>query len=178
MTYALFGVALIGALAAWWRSRSRNALIAVGGTAALLLTLVALDTLLESPREQAVSAIKQMGQAANRRDWTDVGSHIAETFRYNSLTKAAFLEKASASAGAYDATVNFTAFDREQAVALPNGGVRIGFVGQISSPQATNRLLVYVEASFAPAPDGQQKMVNLTFFNYIQRQTELRLPGV
>lgn len=140
--------------------------------------LFALDTLFESPREQAVRAVKLMGDAANRRDWNAVGSHVAETFRYESMTKAAFLDRAGKSASAFDATVNFTAFDREQAVPQPGGGVRIGFVGQITTPQSAGRFVVYVEATFAPSPGGEQKMTGVTFFNYIERRTELRLPGV
>lgn len=178
VTYTLAGVALAGALFAWWRSRARNALVAVGVAAALLVTLAASDQFFESPREEAVRRVLLMGDAANARDWAGVGSHVDDSFRYESLTKAAFLARASKSAGDYSANVTFTAFDREQAFEQPGGGVRVGFAAQLRSPVSPNPLLVYCEATFAPGPDGRQRMTGVTFFDYIQRGTELRLPGL
>ena len=177
-TYTLACVAVAAALFAWWRARSRNALVAVGVTLGLLVGLFALDRLFESPREQAVRAVRAMGDAANAGDWPGVGSHVSDSFRYGTRTKAEFLGRAASSARAYNANVTFTAFDREQAVPQPGGGVRIGFVAQLRSPQAANPFLTYVEATFAPDAAGRQAMTGLTFFEYIQRQTPLSLPGL
>ncbi len=175
LTYVLLGLIAAAAGFAWVRSRTRTSLRVFAALVGLVGVVALVDYLAESPREEAVRRVRAMGDAANRRDWPGVAGHMSEAFKYGDRTKATFRDAADRESKRWNATVSFGTFDRDQVVDLPDGGVRIGFVGKISSPQAAQSLFTYVEATFGRDPDGQLRMRAVKFFDYIQRSAELKL---
>ena len=109
-----------------------------------------------------------MATAANARDWAAVGTHVAEKFEYAGRNKAKFLADIGPAALSFDATANFKDFDRDNFVELPDGRVRVGFVGQFSTP-AHGMLALYVEGVFVKQADGAYRLLTFTVYDYINR---------
>ncbi len=175
---ALLLVAIVG-VGVWFRKRTRVTAVFAAVTVGLLLALFGIDRAFESPREEAVRRVGVMATAANARNWPAVGTHIAEKFEYAGRGKAKFLADIGPAALSFDATANFKDFDRDNFAELPDGRVRIGFVGQFSTP-AHGMLALYVEAVFVKEADGAYRLLTFTVYDYINRSPSgvQRLPGL
>jgi hypothetical protein len=178
-TYLLLAVAALVAGGVWLKNRGPRTRAAVGVIVVLLLVLLAADYFVESPREEAVRRVKAMEVAANARQWDAVGTHVAGDFAYATFKKPTFLAAAGTAANKWGATVNFKDFDRDNFAVLPDGHIRVGFVGQIFST-GNERVPVYIEADFVKQPDGAWLMQTFKVYNYITRTKggEQRLPGL
>jgi len=163
----------------WLRNRTRRTAVFAAVAVGLLLTLFGLDWAFESPREECVRKVGAMATAANARNWPAVGTLLAEKFEYAGRTKAKFLADVAPEATRHDATANFKSFDRENYEELPDGRIRIGFVGQFSTP-AQGMLVVYLEAVFVKEADGVYRMQTFKVYDHITRTkgSEQKLPGL
>lgn len=175
-TYVLLGLAAAAAGFGWVRTRTRTSLRVFAALVGLVALVAGVDYFVESPREEAVRRVRLMEAAINARDWAALAGHLSEQFKFRTFTKAAFRDKVSA-AGA-DVRVHFTAFDRDQVEYQPGGAVKIGFAGQADSPRFPQRGAVYIEAMFAPDPDGVLRMQSVEAFNYIKRRDPESIPGL
>lgn len=175
--YLLLAVAVMVEVIVWLKTRGRGSLLTVVVTVGLLLLLLLVDTLVESPREQAVRRVTAMGVAASERRWGDVATHIAPDFVYHGINRAEFLKFAEGKATEYNATAHFTQFDRDNATKLADGTWQVGFVGQFA--QVGGRSYpTYIEADFVRQPDGAYLMHTFRVYNYISRSgVEESLPG-
>jgi len=177
--YLVLLVVALGGVGVWLRNRTRRTATFVAVAVGLLLALFAIDRAFESPREESVRRVRAMAAAANARDWPAVGTHMAEKFEYGGRTKAKFLAEVAPQALRHQATANFTAFDRDDFEELPDGRVRIGFVGQFDTP-GNPRLVLYVEAVFAQEAGGAYRLQGFKVYDYITRVKggEQRMPGL
>jgi len=175
---ALLLAALVG-VGVWLRNRTRRTAVFAAVAVGLLLALFGLDLAFESPREECVRKVEAMAAAANARNWPAVGRHLAEKFEYAGRTKAKFLADVAPVAAHHEATANFKSFDRDNFEELADGRVRIGFVGQFSTP-AHGTLIVYLEAVFVKEADGAYRMQTFKVYDHITRTKggEQTLPGL
>ena len=175
---ALLLVAIVG-VGVWFRNRTRPTAVFAAVTVGLLLALFGIDRAFESPREESGRRVREMATAANARDWVTVGTHVAEKFEYAGRNKAKFLADIAPAALRFEATANFKDFDRDNFEALPDGRVRLGFVGQFSTP-AHGMLALYVEAVFVKEADGAYRLQGFKVYDYITRTKggEQALPGL
>ena len=175
---ALLLVTLVG-VGVWSRKRTRPTAVFAAIAVGLLLALFGLDRAFESPREESVRRVREMAAAANSRNWTAVGTHLAEKFEYGGRTKAKFLADVAPAALQHDATAHFKDFDRDNFEELPDGRVRVGFVSQFATP-ANPTLVVYVEAVFVKEADGAYRLLTFTVYDFINRSPSgvQRLPGL
>ena len=164
---ALLLVAL-AAVGVWLRNRTRPTAVFAAVAVGLLLALFGIDRAFESPREEAVRRVEAMATAANARNWPAVGTHMAEKFEYSGRTKAKFLADVSPVALRHDAAANFKSFDRDNFEESAGGRLRIGFVGQFSTP-AHGMLVVYIEAVFVKEADGAYRMQTFKVYDHISR---------
>ena len=164
---ALLLVAIVG-VGVWLRNRTRRTAIFAAVAVGLMLTLFGIDRAFESPREEAVRRVGAMAAAANARNWQAVGTHMAEKFEYAGRTKAMFLAEIAPAALSRNATANFKSFDRDNFEELPDGRLRVGFVGQFSTP-AHGMLIVYIEAVFVKEADGAYRLQNFKVYDHITR---------
>lgn len=88
--YFILGAALVGSLAAWYRTRKRWKAIVAGVCAALILGLFALDRLVESDDEQMVRKVKEVAAAISRNDVNSAFQHISESFERSGKNKRQF----------------------------------------------------------------------------------------
>ena len=181
-TLGLYLVLLVVALVSvgvWLRNRTRPAAIFAAVAVGLLLTLFGIDQAFESPREECVRRVRAMATAANARNWQVVGTHIAEKFEYAGRNKAKFLADIAPVARQFEATANFKDFDRDNFEELPDGRLRVGFVGQFATP-GNSTLVLYVEAVFVKEADGAYRLQGFKVYDYITRTKggEQTLPGL
>src|SRR5262249_2681189 len=97
--YIVFGamVVILGAMAL--RRQKKVDVITFVISAVLLLALFLIDWAYESPREKVVRTLEEMKSASQARNYDDVFKHISNDFKYKSLDKKAFRERATIAEG-------------------------------------------------------------------------------
>ena len=180
LEYALLAAAAAGAAAGWVRTRkkpARNAALALVG---LLAGVAAVDTLVETPVEEANRRLREMSAAAARRDWDAAFSHLSDGFKYDGrLGKKELRDKVAAAAGQHNASVRFKPIEPDTVEYLPDGSFKGGFVAQADSPQfPEGRYVVYVEGVFAKDPDGAYRLRSAKTFNFLRRREIEPVPGL
>jgi hypothetical protein len=161
--YIVLGTVVIILAALWVRNRTRSNLIQLGIGVAFLLAIVLCDTLVESPREQAVRKMKEMAQATRERRMDDAFRHISDTFNYNGITKTALRERARSAEGqAGFAGVGVSTFERADAKQIDDKTVQIGFeVFAINAPVGEGRY--YCLGTFKQESGGDYRLTGLEF---------------
>src|SRR5262245_54580298 len=171
-TFILLLVALV-AVGIWYRFRdktSRNRMIAV---VAIVLVVLLIGQLVDSPREIAVQKTQDAGVAANKRDWPAAFAVFSDKFQYAGKDKAGFQRTVAELAKQYDGSVNLKDFDRATAEYIGSDQVRIGFIAQVSWKAGggeTGPLPFYVETTFQKEADGQYRIVTVELYNYAKRK--------
>src|SRR5690242_5228720 len=112
--YLILGVLLIVAGAVWFSKRTRSTLIAFLAAVAVLALVVVIDLLMESPRESAVRAVKEISAAINARDWDAFDAHVSKEFQYGNYKKADLRKGLAGVIGAYDARTAVWEFNRDK----------------------------------------------------------------
>lgn len=178
-TYVFLGMAAAAAGFAWVRTRSRTGLRVFAALAGLVAVVALVDYLVESPREEAVRRVRAMGDAANRKDWPGVFENVSDQFKFRTYTKATFQMVVVRNSPQYNATLNFTGFERDLVEYRPDGTIKLGFIGQAdSSVIPTGRGVVYIEAVFGRDPDGAMRLRELEVFEYINRKSSQFIQGL
>ncbi len=179
------GIYLVAAILAgvagfvWLRARTRPTLIAFAVFALALALLALCDRLVDSPREAAVKSVRRIEAAANARDWDRAAAEVSEGFQFRGRTKPQFRAFLIDITRQYQVQFHFTAFDRDQVVYLPDGTVKMGFVGQVESPQlGGGRGATYIEAVYGRDPDGVWRARSAQAYDFIQRKTPQTIPGI
>ena len=85
-------VVILGATAL--RRQKKSDVITFAVAAVLLLVLYIIDRSFESPREQVVRNIQEMGAASQSKKYDDLFKHVSDSFDYKGLDKKALREKA------------------------------------------------------------------------------------
>lgn len=175
-------LAMIGVVAVWYwfrSSQTRRVTLTVLGILLAIASVVLIDILVESPREEAVRKLTSIAASANARDWDRVFAEFAERFRYHGSDRASFRNLVVPNAERYDAQIHFKGFDRESVTMLEEGHWRLGFIAQVSAPSFEN-IPYYVEAEFLREADGQYRMLGFRVYNIARRVQggEETVPGL
>jgi len=164
-------------LAIWFNRWDRVTLVVF--LAALVLTglVVLLDRLFESPREQAVRAVRTLVEAADTGNPELFASQLADSFQYQGEGSPVTVTREQVRrSGFWDVLkryrVHVAAWDfaRSDAEQLDPDTVEIGFLakGEADGQQYP----VYLRARFARQPDGKMRLVWCASFDALKRQNE------
>lgn len=163
---------VLGAIAI--RRQKRSDLINFAIPAIALAALFIIDRMVESPREQSVRKIQEMGSASRDKKYDDVFKHVSESFKYKSLDKKSLQDRAKAAEamgfggiGEYDlARSSFKEIDANTI----EQGFRVKHTGQ---PE----LHFYVVATFKKDGDGEWRLSTFKLFDPINTKDEKDIPG-
>jgi hypothetical protein len=170
----LIGAALVtGAVFA--RRQDRKSLLPFGVALGLLLLVLLLDRVAESPREGAVRAVQEMVEAANHRNADALVSHVADTVEYKGadppkpITREQ-LRGAESALRTFNVRVAVWDFSRDDVREIDENTVEIGFLakGEVEGKP----LPVYVRATFARQPDGRMRLTKFATFDAVQRTNQ------
>lgn len=173
--YAILGVAtvLLGIIAL--RRQKRSDAINFCIPAAALIALFVIDMAVESPREQTVRKIQEMGQASRDKKYDDIFKHVSDSFKYRSLDKKALQDKAKQAEG--QGFGGFSEYDLARSSFRPmeDGTIEQGFRVNVKLAQD---FPFYVKGTFKKDPDGEWRLVTFKLFDAINMNDEKEIPGL
>ena len=94
--YVMLGAMVVILLAIAMRRQKKGDVVTLVIGAIVFLAILIIDRAVESPREQVVRKIAEMGAASRNRNYDDIFKHISESFKHKSLDKKSLREKARA----------------------------------------------------------------------------------
>lgn len=170
-------VAVLVAGLVWFNRRTRPALLVFLGVLALVVLVLVLDRLFESPREEAVRRVQAMMRAADAVDPEAFASHLADTVRYQDAGRIVTLTRDQLRRHGfwnvlrqYNVHVAAWDFARSDAIEIDANTVEIGFLAK--GETQGKQIPLYFRASFARQPDGSMKMTALAAYDPVKRQNE------
>jgi len=173
--YAILGVAtvLLGIIAL--RRQKRSDAINFCIPLVALIALFVIDKAVESPREQTVRKIQEMGQSSRDKKYDELFKHVSDSFKYKSLDKKALQEKAKQADG--QGFGGFEVYDlaRSSFKPMEDGTIQQGFgVKHKGEPP----LPFYVKGTFKKDPDGEWRLVTFKLYDPINMNDEKEIPGL
>jgi hypothetical protein len=167
----------------WWRTRKRYYALGAGG-AVLLLGLVCLLLYLlplvlgESDSQQIERKVREMAAAVKARNLDRIFRHVSNTFRFVSLDRAAFRQKAEEVIRRRDVE-EVTVWDFERGeIAREKRSATVSFMVKAKSNWQGSEFPYRCEADFVLDPDGQWRMRGFQIFNPIVESREpIQIPG-
>lgn len=171
--YIILGVVVIVLAAIWVRTPKRGNLVQFAAGVGVLLLVFVVDTLVESPREEAVRRMKEMARATRERQAETFARHVSESFASGGVTKTGLRDLLSAlEHGTVSQVGGFTwkggevwSFDRADYQQVDDATLKIGFVGQASGLPQT---LQFCVATFRKE-GAEWHMIGIVFHDPIQR---------
>ena len=178
--YLVLVVVAVVTLVVWYRTQTRRGLLAVIVAGGVLGGLFLVDTLCESPREEAVRRVHAMIDAINARALEQVMPHVSERFDYHGANRASF-RNARAWGFLRDHSVRLAAWDfsREYVEEPDPDTVTIGFMAKGQAPDGAG--LAFVRATFRRDPDGARRLTTFTAYeDPLKKATgsEFRVPNL
>lgn len=173
--YILLGtmVIVLGSIAL--RRQKRGDLISFAIAAAVLVALFLIDRVEESPREEVVRKIAEMGTASRDKKTADVFKHVSESFKYKSLDKKGLQDKARQAESFGFGGISQYAVDRSRFKEIDGTTVEQGFgVKHNGQPEIPFTVL----GTFKKDADGQWRLVSFKLYDPINSTDEKDIPGV
>lgn len=159
--YIVFGamVVILGAMAL--RRQKKSDVITFVISAVLLLALFLIDWAYESPREKVVRTLEEMKSASQARNYDDVFKHISNDFKYKSLDKKAFRERATIAEGYFPEGVDIWNLTRSNYKPMADGTIEQEFdVQPVKNPQFRYQCV----AVFKQEADGEWRMITFRLY--------------
>jgi ketosteroid isomerase-like protein len=164
-------------LVAWWQTRNRKWLYALGGVAALAILFVVLALVIETPQRQIARKIDEMAAAVKARDVERIFAHVSSEFRFRDKDREAFKSYARTAldsgwideVAVWDIELGPLEDERTRPVtfrAKPKGG-RYG-----------TEVPYFVKAVFTRDPDGQWRMKTFDIYNPVNIKEPIYIPNV
>lgn len=173
-TYAILSVlAILYGVVAFRRQRKRD----IGIAAVLLVVLVGLlliDKFVESPREQVVRKIKEMGLASRSKKMPDLFQHVSESFRYRTMDKKGLQDRARLAESMGFAGFGESSLDRSQFESVGELVRQRFMVKHMGTPE----ILLQVVADFKMDADGEWRLVSFKLYDPINSNDEKEIPGL
>jgi hypothetical protein len=176
--YFLLGVAILGGLALWWRSRKRHFLIAAAVAGAVLVGMLILDFSVETDGEQMVRQVREVATAISAKDLDAAFKHVSESFDRGGVNKEQFRKfcKATLDAG----TVNRVQVWDESAAAVsrPSRTGEVQFRFKVHGSWGESPPNWFAKVAFTLDPDGQWRVKSFDYYDSLnQSTTPLPVPG-
>ena len=168
--YAILAI-LVAALAAnWLRNRKRGDLVRFLAGAAVLVAVVVIDKLVESPREETARNMREIVTATKEKKVDDLMKHLSDSFNWNGMKKDQFKEmvKGVMSRSEFNG-VDIDGLTRGDFETVDDNKVKIGFDAWPTGYGIPD-YRYYCKATFVKDPDGQFRMQ--TFDLYKKRGDE------
>jgi hypothetical protein len=163
-------VVLLGSIAA--RRQKRSDVINFAIPALALLALFLIDRFFESPREQAVRKIQEMGKASRDKKYDDLFKHVSDSFKYKTMDKKGLMEKAKQYQGMFGGISEY-ALDRSQFKQIDDTTSEQAFrVKHNGEPELHFQVL----ATFKKDPDGEWRLTTFRLFDPINSNDEKDIP--
>ena len=147
------------------RYQDRKRLRPLGVALGLLLLVYLLDSLFESPREEAVRKVQAMADAATAADPNRFIEHVSPSFSYRGAKR----EKLKTSAAwdhirANHVRIAVWDFSRDAFEQVSDTEVEIGFYAKAQVPSG-GAMVRYIKARFVRDPDGQYRVKTFGFYD-------------
>jgi hypothetical protein len=167
----------------WWRTRQRYYALGAGA-AVLLLGLVCLLVFLlpllfgESDSQQIERKVREMAAAVKARNLDRIFRHVSNTFRFGSLDRTAFRQKAEEVIRRRDVEeVIVWDFERGE-IAREKRSATVSFMVKAESNWQGSEFPYRCEADFVLDSDGQWRMRGFQIFNPVVDSKEpIHIPG-
>jgi len=174
--YIVFGamVVILGAMAL--RRQKKSDVITFVIAAVLLLVLYLIDRSYESPREQVVRKIQEMGTASQSKKYDDLFKHVSESFKYKNLDKNGLREQARIAERYFDG-IEAWDYSREDFKPIDDNTVQQGFLVQPKN-SGNPGFQRYVVATFKK--EGEEwKLITFALYDPIKKtnDAEQGIPG-
>ena len=160
------------------RNQDRKSLVRFLACCAPLVVVFLLDTLIESPREEATRKVLAMADAATAIDPNRFVEHVSSSFSVNGKNR----EQLRASSiwsliRGHNARVAVWGFGHDAYERLSDTEVEVGFYAKGEAPSGV--LLRYCKARFVKDPDGQYRVKGIRFYDPAGRglNAEEPIPG-
>lgn len=179
VVYSLLGAVAFAFLLAWWRTRKRGFLIAVGALVALAGLYFLLGKLVDTPRGQIERKVNEMAAAVRARDTEGIFKHVAADFRFRGQDRATFHKYVEGALQrqlideleVWDFRWPEGGDDHTRAVefyAKPKGGLMTG-----------SEAFYLVKATFVREADGQWRLKSFDVYNpAVDTNRPIDLPGL
>jgi hypothetical protein len=176
--YLLLAAAAAVAVVVWYRRQTRRTALAAGGLVAALGLLYLLDTLFESPREEAVRRVMVMADAATAVDTGRFVEQLSKSFRMGAADRDAVRDaRAWALVREHNVRVAVWGFGQGDTEYPAPNEVEIGFYAKAQTPSREG-LIRYVKAVFVRDPDGAYRAKAMRFYTPgVSLKTEDPIPG-
>ncbi|AMV27063.1 hypothetical protein VT84_21860 [Gemmata sp. SH-PL17] len=181
--YLILAVALAvtGAIAA--KRQDRKSAIPFGIAALLLLLVLLIDRLYDSPREEAVRRLTEMGAAANAKNPDTFVKQVADKVSVQTdtnQTKVATRDELKKSAfwgmlRQFQVAVTVSGFSRDDVKVIDDNTIELGFIAKAEAEGKT--VPVYMRATFGKQSDGSFKLTALKAFEFIDRTKVFSIPN-
>jgi len=164
-------VVVLGSIAA--RRQKRADVINFAIPAAALLALFLIDRFIESPREQTVRKIADMGRASRDKKYDELFKHVSDSFKYKSTDKKALMERAKQAEGIGFGGIAEYALDRSQFKQIDETTLEQGFrVKHNGQPE----LHFFVVGTFKKEADGEWRLTTFKLFDPVNSNDEKDIP--
>jgi len=179
--YLLLFAAVIISVALAFRRQDRKSVLALAIAAGLLLVVWLVDTLVESPREEAVRRVLLMVKAAEALDREAFVAQAAEKIEYHGDVDATVTKDGLRNSPLwtllkqYDVKTDAWDFERDVVKEVGPDGIEIGFMAH-GKAQGTPYPL-YFRATFRKQPNGEMKMTSLASFDMVNRNQRKGIPN-
>ncbi len=174
--YLVLFVFVVAAGVVWLRRRNRRTLVLLIAAATLLGLVFLIDRLVESPREQATQAVKEMAAAATAANGNEFVRHLSDQASIQGAGK----EKVRNSGAwglvrQYKARVSVWDFGHDSYRRISDSEIEIGFMAKAEAADG-GFVMRYVVARFVRDPDGQYRVKTVKFYNPADRGMNVEDP--
>jgi hypothetical protein len=176
--YLVLTVAAVVTAGVWYRAHGRKSLAAMLVAVGALAAVVLIDRLVDSPREEAVTRVRAMAEAATAANGDRFVESLSPSFRYKQADREAVRRSGAwAAVRNYQARIAVWGFSHAETEYRGENEVMIRFYAKAESPQANAPLIKNVEATFVRDPDGPFRLKTMKFFTPgAQGRTEDDIP--
>jgi hypothetical protein len=175
--FLLLAAAAFVSGAVWFNRRDRKSTIAFLTVAGLLVILLLLDRIFESPREESVRRVQLMARAADNGDAEGFAAQIADRFEYVGESTGSSITREQVRKGAFwnvlrehKVHVAVWDFSRDDVTEIDKDTVEIGFLGK--GETGGKQIPMYFRATFSRQPDGQMRLIRFASFDPVKRTNE------
>jgi hypothetical protein len=171
--YVILGAitVIFGAIAL--RRQKRSDLINFAIPAVALVALFVIDRMVESPREQAVRKIQEMGTASRDKKFDELFKHVSDSFKHKSLDKKGLRELANSAEGRGFGGIAEYDLARSGFKEIDANTIEQGFrVKHNGTPE----LHFYVYATFKKEADGEWRLTTFELADPVNVKDKKDLP--
>jgi hypothetical protein len=162
--YAVLAIFVAVLAAIWLRNRKRGDLIRLLAGASVLVAVVVIDKLVESPREETARKMREIVAATKEKKADDLMKHLSDSFDWNGMKKDQFKNMVKGVMGRAEFNgVDIDGLTRGDFETIGENKVKIGFDAWPTG-YGIAEYRYYCKATFVKDPDGQFRMQSFDLY--------------